>query len=324
MSSPWRVRPALVVGTTLTTALLTALAVSDSGPFPLGVEDTGGTPGTSDAAASGPSTEASGVPPVWERSGAAPDALPPTEADLLLAEAVEPLVAEGEVRMSVAVISLETGASAAYGDDLYDTASIAKVNILAALLLQAQDEERELTAAERRNAEIMIRNSDNAAADELWRSIGGAEGLDAANERLGLTGTTGGPDGHWGLTQTTSRDQIALLRAVYGDDSPLDAASRAYVRELMAGVVAGQDWGISAAADGGFELKNGWLPRSGTGLWDVNSIGRVSSGGEDYLVAVVSDGHLTQADGIAAVEAAAVAAVDAVSTAGRPGQRPGV
>ncbi|WP_326600008.1 serine hydrolase [Streptomyces sp. NBC_01803] len=316
MSLPRRISPAVVVNTALATTLLAVLAAGDAGPLGLTPDDVGSSLGAADPAAPGP---------VWERAGAAPRSLqPPDGATALLTEAVAPLIAEGDTRLSVAVVSLETGASAAYGDDLYDTASIAKVDILAVLLLQAQDEGRQLTQAERQSAEVMIQRSDNAAADELWRSIGGAPGLDAANERLGLTETTGGPDGHWGLTQTTSADQIALLRVVYGDDSPLDAASRSYIRELMAGVVPGQRWGISAAADEAFELKNGWLPRTRTGLWDVNSIGRVTSGGEEYLVAVVSDGHLTHADGIAVVETAAVAAVDALSTGARTGQRPGV
>ncbi|TDC61653.1 hypothetical protein E1283_35275 [Streptomyces hainanensis] len=82
----------------------------------------------------------------------------------------------------------------------------------------------------------------------------------------------------------------------------------------MAAVVPDQQWGISAAADGGFELKNGWLPRSQTELWDINSIGRVTSGGTSYLVAVVSDGHAAFEDGIAVVEAAARAAVEAVTS----------
>jgi beta-lactamase class A len=225
---------------------------------------------------------------------------------------VKPLLADPDVRLSVSVTALESGVSATYGDQRFDTASIVKVDVLVALLLAAQDEGRELATQERSLAEAMIRRSDNAAANTLWWEIGGESGLDAANDRLGLTTTTGGADGLWGLTQTTSADQVALLRAVYGEDSALAPASQRYVQKLMGSVVTGQRWGISAASDGEFELKNGWLPRSQTGLWDVNSIGRVVAGGQAYLVAVVSDGHTTQADGIAAVEAAARAAVAAV------------
>ena len=81
-------------------------------------------------------------------------------------------------------------------------------------------------------------------------------------------------------------------------------------------IAAGQHWGVSAVADGSaWALKNGWLPRTATGLWEVNSIGRVTSGGHDYLVAVLSDGNATQARGIALVEAAAEAAMSAFTDA---------
>nr|WP_062216237.1 serine hydrolase [Streptomyces sp. NBRC 109706] len=226
-----------------------------------------------------------------------------------------PLAVEPSARLSVSVLALESGASATFGAERFDTASIVKVEILAALLLRAQDEGRELTDLEQERADVMIRASDNAATDALWWLIGGASGLAEANERLGLTSTIPGHDGHWGLTQTTSADQIALLRAVYTADSPLTPTSRDYLQELMATVVDGQRWGVSAAADETFELKNGWLPRTETGLWDVNSIGRVRAGGQEYLIAVVSDGHPTQEAGIAAVEWAARTAVAALDPA---------
>lgn len=204
------------------------------------------------------------------------------------------------------------------GDDrAYDTASIVKVDILAALLLRAQDEGRQLTGRERDLAEPMIRSSDNAAADTLWRRIGRAPGLAAANERLGLTSTTGGPGGKWGLTRTTASDQVRLLRAVFGSGGTahagsggLDAASRAYVRTLMTRVVPEQGWGVSAIGGAGSRaLKNGWLERTTTGLWDVNSVGQVTVRGHRYLVAVLSDGSASMGDGVSLVERTARAAM---------------
>ncbi|MFF8486456.1 hypothetical protein ACGGAI_24110 [Streptomyces antibioticus] len=243
-------------------------------------------------------------------------AVPEVDHDALLAEAMSAVTVPGEARVSVAVLALDSGAGAMYGDSAFDTASIVKVDILAALLLQAQDAGRRLTAAEKTYAAAMIQNSDNDSASALWRSIGAAKGLDAANERLGLTATEGGTGMLWGLTQTTAADQLTLLRQIFGtdSDSALSAASRSYVQELMGTIAAGQRWGVSAAADGSSSrLKNGWLARSTTGLWDVNSIGRVTSGGAGYLVAVVSNGSATQAAGIALVESAARAAVTAVA-----------
>ena len=120
--------------------------------------------------------------------------------------------------------------------------------------------------------------------------------------RLGLTGTEGGDGALWGLTQTTAADQLTLLQQVFGDDSELSEASRSYLQGLMGQIAADQHWGVSAAADGsGWALKNGWLARSTTGLWDINSIGRVTVDGHDYLVAVLSKGNSTQAKGISLV-----------------------
>ncbi|WP_225810733.1 serine hydrolase [Streptomyces spinosus] len=229
--------------------------------------------------------------------------------------------AAASAQATAAVLDLDgTGRTPViHGEDrAYDTASIVKVDILAALLLQAQDAGRDLTASERKRAEPMIRRSDNAAANALWRQIGRAPGLAAANKRLGLTSTTGGPGAKWGLTRTTAGDQIRLLRAVFdtggavhAGSGGLDADSRAYIRTLMSRVVPEQTWGVPAAgADGsGKALKNGWLQRDTTGLWDVNSVGQITVKGHRYLVAVLSDGSASMSDGVSLVERTARAAV---------------
>jgi Beta-lactamase enzyme family len=202
-------------------------------------------------------------------------------------------------------------------DSAYDTASIVKVDILAALLLRAQDAGRRLSAEERGRAEPMIKRSDNTAANALWRQIGQAPGLAAANKRLGLTSTTGGPGVKWGLTRTTASDQIRLLRAVFEGGTPkpgsggLNTESRTYIRTLMGQVVPQQTWGVSAAGgpDSPRALKNGWLQRNTSGLWDVNSVGQVTVKGHRYLVAVLSNGSASMSDGISLVEKTARQAV---------------
>ncbi|MEU9401007.1 serine hydrolase [Streptomyces sp. NPDC048242] len=221
--------------------------------------------------------------------------------------------AQGEARVAAAVLDLDDPQHkpAIHGDGgPFDTASIVKVDILAAALLRARDAGHGLSAAERDRAKAMIEHSDNAAANALWRSIGLAPGLKAANERLGLTETEGGSGTRWGLTRTTPADQIRLLRAVFDDEpAALDKTSRAYIRSLMGNVADEQSWGVSAAAGSDWALKNGWLQRNTTGLWDVNSVGRIDRGGHHYLVAVLSDGSTSMKDGIALVERAARAAV---------------
>ncbi|WP_041820275.1 serine hydrolase [Streptomyces davaonensis] len=255
----------------------------------------------------------SATPSVVAASGEAsvePVTRPTVDRAALLADAMESVSVPDGAEVSVAVLDMDSGESATYGDGSFDTASIVKVDILAALLLQAQDAGRGLTAAEKSYATAMIENSDNASTSALWETIGRAEGLAAANERLGLTATEGGEGMLWGLTQTTAADQLTLLQQVFDDESELSEASRAYVRGLMGRIAVDQRWGVSAVADGSeWALKNGWLPRSTTGLWDINSIGRVTADGREYLVAVLSDGHTTKAAGVALVEAAARAAV---------------
>ncbi|MFI6208116.1 serine hydrolase [Streptomyces sp. NPDC051041] len=264
--------------------------------------------------------------------GSAPAAVlaapPPEKPGATLARALGPVLRDGDPRLAVAVLDLD-GANreiASYrGDAMFDTASIIKVDILAALLLQAQDEGRELTAEEREAAEAMIRTSDNDAANRLWRAIGRGEGLDAANERLGLSSTQAGPGFHWGLTRTTAKDQIRLLRSVFARvpavsvraRAGLNRASRAYIRELMGGIVEGQDWGVSAAAPR-WALKNGWLQRTATQLWVINSIGQVTVHGRRYLVSVLSSGNASMEDGVSLVERAVRAAIGAASAHARP------
>ncbi|MFE2941594.1 serine hydrolase [Streptomyces sp. NPDC059255] len=216
------------------------------------------------------------------------------------------------MNLSVAVYDMVGGHEAAYGPErAYVTASVVKVAVLAALLLRARDTGRWLDAGEERLAEAMIGRSDNEAATALRTAAGGVPGLDAAHARLGMDRTTAAPA--WGLTRTTAGDQLTLLKAVFAPETrpeaPLDARSRRYVAGLMERVVAGQDWGVSAAggaaAPSGVALKNGWLPRTGSELWVVHSVGRVSG----CLVAVLSDGHASKEAGIARVEEAAVGAV---------------
>jgi hypothetical protein len=246
-----------------------------------------------------------------------------------LAKALRPVLPDDDPRLSVAVLRLDDadGEIASYGDDAtFDTASIVKVDILAALLLQAQEEERELTNEEHSHAKAMIQESDNESASVLWRAIGRAPGLDAANEQLGLSSTQGGPGGRWGLTQTTAKDQVRLLRAVFGGEGKvssrvsggLNQESRAYIRQLMSDISEDQDWGVSAVAGPRWALKNGWLQRSTTGLWDINTIGQVTVHGRRYLFSVLSGDNASMRSGVSLVERAAKAAAGAVSAHARP------
>ncbi|MEV5897330.1 serine hydrolase [Nonomuraea fuscirosea] len=188
------------------------------------------------------------------------------------------------------------------------TASTAKVQILVALLLRTPW--KKLPAEVRRDAEMMIRYSDNHAADRLWARIGGADGFNRAGRRLGLKDTVGVPGQCvdlycWGITRTSVDDQIRLMAALVSGESPLKAGDRAQVRKLMGEVVDGQNWGVSAAAcdEERVALKNGWLKRVSTKRWATISVGLIRDGdGRDYALAVLTEGSPEVESGIATVE----------------------
>ena len=209
-------------------------------------------------------------------------------------------------RLSVAVRDLATGLSYTYGSGHRPgTASIVKVAIVAALLLEAQREGRDLSATERALAREAITVSGNDAATALWHRIGGGPGLARALGRLGLRDTEPGPGTAWGATTTSASDQVRLLAALTGPGGPLDDGRRRHLLGLMEDVVDEQAWGVSAAAgEGGtWALKNGWLPREvHGGAWTVNSIGVVGDGGRAYLLAVLSDRQVSMGAGVRAVE----------------------
>ncbi|MER7663290.1 hypothetical protein [Streptomyces sp. NPDC096193] len=123
-----------------------------------------------------PSAAVSSPSPAASPQGTVPTAEAAVDLDAALARALEPVDGRGGASLSVAVLDTVSGDTAVYGGAAYDTASIVKVGVLAALLLRAQDDGRSLTAEERARAAAMIRLSDNDAATALFTAVGGRQG----------------------------------------------------------------------------------------------------------------------------------------------------
>jgi hypothetical protein len=177
-----------------------------------------------------------------------------------------------------------------------DTASIAKVQILATLLHERRAPAR-LNHAQRVAASRMIEISDNDSADALFRDEGGAKAMQAFDDAAGLTHTR--VSSSWGLTRTTPTDQLILLGTVLSPSRLLTRRSRAYISVLMHHIAQADTWGVTAgprAARARVAFKNGWLPRAGG--WQVNSIGSVAGSGRRYRIAVMTDGDVTESYGI--------------------------
>src|ERR1700722_19368795 len=124
---------------------------------------------------------------------------------------------------AVSVYDRVTGVHCAYnGSKHFDSASIVKAIIMAALLRWHQETKTPLSAWEKSEAGLMITQSDNDAATALWDELG----MDNLQHFLNLADmgeTQLGQDGEWGLNQVTARDEMLLLKLLTAPNSVLDA-----------------------------------------------------------------------------------------------------
>jgi beta-lactamase class A len=199
----------------------------------------------------------------------------------------------------------------------FDSASIVKAIILAALLRWHQETGRPLSPAEKEEARLMITQSDNGAATDLWNEVGLGR-LQHFLDLAKMHQTQLDQYGYWGLTQVTAHDEMLLLEQLATPNPVLTASSRSYELGLMAKVIPWQRWGTPAGAPTRVtvHVKNGWLPDD-TG-WHINSIGVFTGKDKDYLIAVLTDDNPSEQYGIDTIERVARLVhrdLNAVSTA---------
>jgi Beta-lactamase enzyme family len=191
-------------------------------------------------------------------------------------------------------------------------ASVVKLDVLETLLAE-RGGDGGLSASDASLATRMIEDSDNTAATSLWNEVGGPARIRVFNAEAGLTQTTPSPCvvcagfswPGWGLSTTTPADQIALLRKLITPSSLLTDTERAYALSLLENVTPSQRWGVSGGvpAHVTVALKNGWLPLAGAASdWQINSVGWISGGGRNYLMAVLVAGNPTEQYGIDTID----------------------
>ncbi|MFD4506049.1 serine hydrolase [Streptomyces sp. NPDC058457] len=187
----------------------------------------------------------------------------------------------------------------------YDSASTVKVTVLATLLWDAKKHNRYLTATEQSLAKAMITQSDNDATTKLWKQLGLTK-IKGFLSAAGMTQTTPGANGYWGLTQIDVHDEQRLLALVTAKNTVLSDSSRAYILKLMGQVISSQRWGTPYGAPSGVSVhvKNGWLQRATHG-WRVHSLGTFTGGGHDYQMTVLTQDNSTMSYGINTIQAVA-------------------
>lgn len=145
-----------------------------------------------------------------------------------------------------------------------------------------------------------ITASDNAAAEQLWASLGADEdaamAVEGVLQRLGDTSTT--------VPSTRARPEYSIFgqsswaaadQARFGSALPCEPEA-ADVYALMGQIFAGQSWGLGALP--GAHFKGGWGPGL-TGGYLVRQLGVIDTPTEQLAVAIAADTPGTFEDGIA-------------------------
>jgi hypothetical protein len=168
-----------------------------------------------------------GAPPSAENTPApavVPQAPPPAMPEVPPAQPAAPLGFEGldarvrqatddaaasGARIETVVLDRTTGQMVSGGGNKpFPIASVVKLFIADDLLLQEAEGRTPLSPADRRSLDIMLRSSDDSAAQNFWDRNGGNAIIARVKARYGLAGTTAPSNGHWDVTTSTAGDLV--------------------------------------------------------------------------------------------------------------------
>lgn len=111
--------------------------------------------------------------------------------------------------ISAVLMDRNTGQIITSGDsNPFPIASVVKLFIADDLLLQESKGQTTLSPADRKSLDVMLRSSDDNAAENFWNRSGGSAVIARVVARYGLTGTTAPYNGHWDVTLSTASDLV--------------------------------------------------------------------------------------------------------------------
>jgi Beta-lactamase len=117
--------------------------------------------------------------------------------------------AKSGANIETVVLDRDTGQIVSNGANKpFPIASVVKLFIADDLLLQVSQGKTTLSAADRKSLDIMLRSSDDGAAQTFWNRSGQNAVIARVVARYGLTGTTAPPNGHWDVTLSTASDLV--------------------------------------------------------------------------------------------------------------------
>ena len=162
--------------------------------------------------------QAGGTPPAADNTPQAPAIAPqappdqPTAAldglDARVRQATSDAAKSG-AHIETVVLDRDTGQIVSNGDNSsFPIASVAKLFIADDLLLQESQGKTTLSPADHQSLDVMLRSSDDSAAQNFWNRSGGSAVIARVKARYGLPGTTAPWNGHWDVTTSTASDLV--------------------------------------------------------------------------------------------------------------------
>ncbi|CDO10677.1 hypothetical protein C1S82_00465 [Mycolicibacterium cosmeticum] len=147
--------------------------------------------------------------------------------DMRIRQAVTAASADG-ADITVAILDRNTGQLVTSGAiDTIAIASVVKLFIADDLLLQEAKGQTTLSPDDRRMLDVMLRSSDDSAAEVFWNRSGGSAIVNRVVSRYGLSSTRAPGNGRWYNTTSTVTDLVRyydMLLSGKGGLPPADAS----------------------------------------------------------------------------------------------------
>lgn len=154
------------------------------------------------------------------------------------------------------------------------TASLIKAWIGADYLRRAAERGETPSAARMQELTIMIRDSDNVAAQSLWVAVGGSASIGRLIKTCRLTDSSAYKN-LWSNTRLSARD-TARLGVCIADGRAAGPKWTKWLLNEMRAVRGVGDFGIRkafpATTQKNIAIKNGWVTRDALGEWHVNCL----------------------------------------------------
>lgn len=181
--------------------------------------------------------------------------------------------ADAGAEITAAILDRNTGQLVTNGNDMsIAIASVVKLFIADDLLLQVSKGETTLSPEERKSLDVMLRASDDSAAEVFWNRSDGSAIIDRVVARYGLDSTRPPDNGRWFNTVSTATDLVRyydMLMAGTGGLPPeqasiilsnLAASTPTAVDGMVPGGVYPQRFGIPEGLPGEpVAVKQGWM-----------------------------------------------------------------